>query len=81
MGNYVVDIHDRILLYFPQGKANYYLFYLVVLAAFFKIDMIWLGLVARKFYREQLGFIMVDRINWPAAIIFTRSSSPAWSTL
>jgi len=50
--------------------GNYILLYLIVLAAFFLIDMIWLGLVARKFYREQLGFIMLDKINWPAAILF-----------
>jgi len=44
--------------------------YLVVLAAFFVIDMIWLGLVAKKFYREQLGSLMRAGVNWPAAIIF-----------
>lgn len=44
--------------------------YLVTLGAFFVIDMIWLGLVARKFYRDQLGFIMAPRVYWPAAIIF-----------
>ncbi len=44
--------------------------YLVTLAAFFIIDMIWLGLVAKKFYREQLGFIMAPKVNWPAAIVF-----------
>ncbi len=44
--------------------------YLVVLAAFFVIDMIWLGLVAKKFYREQLGSLMRTGVNWPAAIIF-----------
>ena len=49
---------------------KYLLLYLVVFAAFFVIDLIWLGIVARKFYREQLGFIMVDKINWPAALSF-----------
>lgn len=44
--------------------------YLVTLGAFFVIDMIWLGLVARNFYREHLGFLMKTNINWPAAIIF-----------
>lgn len=44
--------------------------YLVTLGAFLVIDLIWLGLVAKKFYREQLGFIMAPRVNWPAAIIF-----------
>ncbi len=36
---------------------------------FFLIDMLWLGLVARDFYRSQLGHLMGD-INWTAAIIF-----------
>ncbi len=44
--------------------------YMVTLIAFFVIDMIWLGLVAKNFYREQIGFIMAPRVNWPAAIIF-----------
>ncbi len=44
--------------------------YLVVFASFFVIDMIWLGLVAKKFYKTQLGSMMAKRINWGAAIVF-----------
>jgi len=44
--------------------------YLVVLAAFLGIDMVWLGLVAKKFYAEQIGFLMKTEVNWTAAIIF-----------
>ncbi len=44
--------------------------YLVVFASFFVIDMIWLGLVAKKFYKIQLGSMMAKKINWAAAIIF-----------
>ncbi len=44
--------------------------YLVTLGAFFLIDMVWLGLVAKKFYQDQLGFLMKENINWAAAIIF-----------
>ena len=32
--------------------------------------MIWLILVARKFYNQQIGFLMRPDIGWPAAIIF-----------
>lgn len=32
--------------------------------------MIWLGLIAKNFYRNQLGFLMKSNINWLAAIIF-----------
>jgi uncharacterized membrane protein len=49
---------------------KYIQLFLVTLGAFFIIDMIWLGLVARKFYRDQLGFIMAPKVNWPAAIVF-----------
>lgn len=44
--------------------------YLIALPVFIVIDMIWLGLVAKNFYREQLGHIMRPDINWIAAIIF-----------
>ncbi len=44
--------------------------YFITLPVFFAIDMVWLGLVASKFYKAQLGFLMSDTVNWPAAIIF-----------
>ena len=44
--------------------------YLIALPVFFAIDMVWLGLVAKNFYRQQIGFLMKPDINWPAAIIF-----------
>jgi uncharacterized membrane protein len=44
--------------------------YFIALPVFFAIDMVWLGLVAKNFYRQQIGFLMKPDINWPAAIIF-----------
>ncbi len=44
--------------------------YAIALPIFFAIDMAWLGLVAKNFYREQVGFLMKPDINWAAAIIF-----------
>jgi len=44
--------------------------FLIALPVFFVIDMLWLVLVAKKFYQEQIGFLMKPDINWPAAIIF-----------
>jgi uncharacterized membrane protein len=44
--------------------------YLILFAAFFAIDMVWLGLVARPFYQKHLGFLMSPSPNWLAAIIF-----------
>jgi uncharacterized membrane protein len=50
--------------------ADYLKLYLVTTIAFFAIDMVWLGLVARTFYRKYLGFLMAPSPNWLAAIIF-----------
>jgi uncharacterized membrane protein len=44
--------------------------FIIALPVFFVIDMVWLVLVAKKFYQEQIGFLMRPDINWFAAIIF-----------
>jgi uncharacterized membrane protein len=44
--------------------------YALALSVFFAIDMLWLGLVARSFYRSQIGHLMKPNVNWAAAIIF-----------
>ncbi len=44
--------------------------YFIALPVFFAFDMVWLGLAAKKFYGEQIGFLMKTNINWLAAIIF-----------
>jgi len=44
--------------------------FIISLPVFFVIDMVWLVLVAKKFYHEQIGFLMKPDINWAAAIIF-----------
>jgi len=49
---------------------RYLKLYLVSLAAFFAIDMLWLGLVARSFYQQYLSFLMASSPNWFVAIIF-----------
>ena len=49
----------------------YYLkLYVSTLVAFLAIDMVWLTIVARGFYRKQLGFLLSDQPNWWAAISF-----------
>jgi uncharacterized membrane protein len=49
----------------------YYLkLYFATLIAFFAIDMLWLGLIARTFYRKYLGHLMAPSPNWIAAVIF-----------
>ncbi len=44
--------------------------YAIALPVFFAIDMIWLGLVAKNFYRAQIGALMKPEVNWTAAIVF-----------
>ncbi len=44
--------------------------YAIALPVFFAIDMIWLGLIAKNFYRSQIGSLMKPDVNWAAAIIF-----------
>lgn len=44
--------------------------YSIAVLVFFAIDMVWLGLVAKNFYSQQIGFIMKSNVNWLAAIIF-----------
>jgi len=44
--------------------------FIIALPVFFVIDMVWLVLVAKRFYQEQIGFLMKPNINWFAAIIF-----------
>lgn len=54
-------------------SSSYFLFialYGIALPLFLIMDMVWLGLVAKRFYRSQIGFLMSSNINWAAAIIF-----------
>lgn len=49
---------------------TYLVAYISTLIAFFAIDMLWLGFVARKFYAQQLGDLMADNPNWLVAFLF-----------
>lgn len=42
----------------------------VAFGVFMIIDLIWLGVVAKKLYAKYLGYIMTDQINWVAAVLF-----------
>ena len=44
--------------------------YALTVPIFFAIDLLWLGVVAKKFYRNNLSHILSDEVNWKAAIIF-----------
>jgi len=49
---------------------HYLKLYLASLVVFFAVDMVWLVLVARSFYKKHLGYIMAPTVNWIPAIIF-----------
>lgn len=44
--------------------------YLFTVPVFFAIDMLWLGFLARGFYKDRLGHLLSPEVNWPAAISF-----------
>lgn len=44
--------------------------YLVTFVVFFAIDLVWLGVVARGFYRQHLGHLLAPGVNWGAAVLF-----------
>ncbi len=44
--------------------------YAVALPTFLLVDLLWLGVVARSFYRAQLGHLMRTDVNWTAALAF-----------
>jgi uncharacterized membrane protein len=46
-----------------------YLYFLTI-PVFFGIDIIWLGFVAKGFYRNNLGELLRPDVNWTAAIVF-----------
>lgn len=46
------------------------LLYVLTVPVFFLIDMIWLGLIAKGFYRKYLGTFLSPNVKWTAAVIF-----------
>jgi uncharacterized membrane protein len=53
-----------------MSLKNAILLYLLTLAVFFAVDMVWLGVVAKGFYRRWLGPLMSPKVNWAAAVLF-----------
>ena len=49
---------------------NYIKMYAIAFIIFLAIDAIWLGLVAPKFYKNQIGHLMAERPNFIAALVF-----------
>lgn len=49
---------------------SYFKMYIIAFIIFIAIDAIWLGLVAPKFYKAQIGHLMSEKPNLVAALIF-----------
>lgn len=49
---------------------KYILTFVVMLATFIILDLLWLTVIAKNFYAQHLSFWMAPEIKWYAAIIF-----------
>lgn len=44
--------------------------FIIAAAVFGALDALWLGLIANRFYKSQIGYILADKPNMVAALIF-----------
>jgi uncharacterized membrane protein len=44
--------------------------YVLTVPVFFIIDLLWLGVIAKHFYRDNLAHLLSPTVNWPAALSF-----------
>lgn len=49
---------------------NIFKTYFTTLIIFFAVDLIWLGLIAKRLYRHYIGYLLASSPNWVAAIVF-----------
>ena len=49
---------------------KWFLYYGIALVVFMVIDLIWLGFIAKDLYSKYLGYLMSDKVNCIAAVIF-----------
>ena len=50
--------------------VRYVVAYFLTLIVFFAIDFVWLGTVAKSFYRNEIGPLLLDKFNIPVAVFF-----------
>lgn len=44
--------------------------YLISLPIFAAIDLLWIGVIAKNFYKDQIGHLMASEIRWGAVVLF-----------
>lgn len=49
---------------------TFFKLYAGAIVVFFAIDLTWLGVVAKKFYAEQMGHLTRPDVQWGPAILF-----------
>ncbi len=49
---------------------NYFYAFISSLVAMTVIDALWLGMVAPRFYKQHIGFLLADKPNWLAAAAY-----------
>lgn len=49
---------------------KYLVAYVVALALFLVLDLIWLGIVAKGLYAERIGSLLLDQPRWGVAAVF-----------
>jgi uncharacterized membrane protein len=49
---------------------SYFKVYILAFLVFILIDSIWLGLIAKKLYKKQIGFLMKENFDMKVALIF-----------
>ncbi|MEP6343123.1 MAG: DUF2177 family protein [Maricaulaceae bacterium] len=49
---------------------HYIIAYFAAIIVFFIIDFVWIGTIAREFYKNQIGHLRGVEVNVPAAIMF-----------
>lgn len=50
--------------------VDFIVLYVVTLVVFFAVDIVWLGVIAKKLYRQEIGHLLKDDVNWVAALVF-----------
>ncbi len=65
-------MNQRVFILLPTKLAimNLLITYGIATLTFFAIDMVWLGFIAKNFYRNKLARVLSPDVVWPAAIVF-----------
>jgi len=53
-----------------MGNMAYIKLYLITVPVFFFIDILWLGVVAKGFYRQHLEGLLSTNVRWGVALTF-----------